>query len=111
MRKELTIMCLLTLAFAFLAIAETPSKETFFRSRIEARIAKCERQCALVNGAGSNIRAYGEKARRELVFLRDNKDMLVGKMVERDLPMKVHKVDHFLIKAYGERGSAVAVKK
>lgn len=106
MRKGSILVIMLLFAFAFSVNAEQFKKETFFRNCIEAKISRSEHKCDLSASRVVHVAATAKKGCNEQVFLENNKEKLTREMVAKNIPMKCHAVDYYLIKAYsaGERG-------
>jgi len=106
MRKESILIVIFLFAFAFSVNAEQLSKETIFRNCIEAKITKSEHKCDLSATKAVNVARTARKGCNDQVFLEKNKDKLTSEMVAKNVPLKCHAVDYYLIKTYpaGERG-------
>lgn len=73
--------------------------ESFYRICIDQKIAQCDRNAGWVNSWGENLRNYGEQAKQQARFYRENKEDLVVKLTAEQIGRDPQKVEYFLIKA------------
>ena len=105
------IRCLISLVSFILIIAGVPaagqpdSKDQllkFYESCITKKIANCRAKTDLRNSRSVNLRRRADLAKKQMVFLTANKNMLINEMVDQEIGQKHYKVDYYLNKRFSE---------
>lgn len=102
MRAILTtvFMFLAMLALASFAAAQNDAPKAFYNQCIDHKIAQCEVKASRIDSGSSHISHAAEVAEAQAAFYRTHREALVEAMVRHNLPLKEHRVQHFLNKAY-----------
>ena len=67
---------------------------------VDKFITDCSGKARMLKSEKKNRKAYGLKYRSRAEFFRANRDLLIERMVERDLPPKKHKIKRFMMEQY-----------
>lgn len=94
------LFALVILLGAALVNAQTNQQEDFYNACIVAKISQCQTKASFDESRSAFLSGYAEVNHKQAVFYRNNKEQLLENMMNQDLPLKTHRVEYFLIKAF-----------
>jgi hypothetical protein len=78
-------------------------KATFYESCIVREIAACGKKAAMLHSKSENLRRYAREKVQKAAFWTDQKEVLIEKLLEKQIALKDHSIHVFLNSRYHDQ--------